>query len=127
MRNKTVIVCAVICGVLFISAAVLVILQFADKTGEGIIITLDGVKIYEGAGTHTGETLYIDAQGKYGINHIRIDETGVCVESAGCPNGECVAMGYLKNRYLPIVCLPNKLEIQYAGALAEDELDAISQ
>ena len=51
----------------------------------------------------------------------------MCVESADCPNGECVAMGYLKSRYLPVVCLPNRLVIQYSDVNASDEPDAVSK
>ena len=127
MRNKTVIICAVICAVLFAAACVAVIIQYGSKDEGNIRITLDGNVIYEGASKHAGGALYINAEGKTGVNIIRIDENGVCVESADCPNGECVAMGYLKSKYFPVVCLPNKLMIQYTNTNIEDGLDAVSQ
>ena len=93
MRNKTVRICAFLCILLFTAAAVAVILQYGSKTPDEIEITVDGKTIYRGEGKTDGEPVYIDAVGQNGTNRVRIDSNGVKVESASCPNGECVAMG----------------------------------
>ena len=129
MRNKTVLITAAVCFILFAASLCFVICQHSTKPASEIEVLLDGKLIYSGSGEHQGEPLYIDAIGKNYSNHIRIDENGVLVESSTCPNQECVRMGYLKNRALPIVCLPNNLVIRYTGQSnsSEQELDAISQ
>ena len=130
MRNKTVRICAFLCILLFTAAAVAVIFQYSSKTPNEIEITVDGKTIYRGASKTDGEHVYIDAVGKNGTNRVRIDSNGVKVESASCPNGECVAMDYLHSMYLPIVCLPNNLVIRYVGGSSgetEPEVDAVSK
>ena len=160
MRNKTVIVTAVICAALFVVSVVIVLVQFVSRntgakeiildgetrssllynstagitgrhfssrnTGE-IEIILGGETIYRGSATREGEPLYIDATRNGITNHIRIDEKGVLVESANCANQVCVKMGYLRYRYLPIVCQPSGLVICYCGYDTADEVDGISQ
>ena len=131
MRNKAVVITSLICAVLFLGAITAVLYQNAAKTGNEIEIVLDGQVIYSGSATHAGEPLYIEAVGRACTNRICIDEQGVFVESSDCPNGECVNMGYLKSRYLPIVCLPNNMLIRFTDgsdtALLDDTMDAISQ
>ena len=131
MRNKAVIITSLICAALFLSTLTVVLYQNAAKTGNEIEIVLDGQVIYSGSATRAGEPLYIEAVGRACTNRIRIDAQGVLVESSDCPNGECVNMGYLKSRYLPIVCLPNNMLIRFTegseAALQDDTMDAISQ
>lgn len=129
MRNKTVLITGIVCLVLFIAALGTVIWQQTLEPAEEIEILLDGETIYRGDAIHSGSPLYIDASGKYYTNHIQIDENGAKVESSTCPNAECVKMGYLKNRYLPVVCLPNNLIIRYVERQSSSDsgLDAISR
>ncbi len=128
MRNKTVIITAIVCAVVFVSALIFVLIGYQAEPKKEIEILLDGKVLYRGSATLSGEPDYIEAKGKNYTNRIRIDETGVKVESATCPNGECVQMGYLKSPYLPIVCLPNNLVIRYVNtADSSEEMDAISQ
>ena len=129
MRNKAVIITAGVCLVLFLSALGIVVWQYSKEPSTEIEILLDGKTIYSGSTVHAGTPLYVDAVGKEFTNHIRIDEIGVTVESSTCPNGECVRMGYLQNRSLPIVCLPNNLVIRYTDNSDSQggALDAVSQ
>ena len=39
-------------------------------------------------------------------------EDSVKMESASCPDGLCVHQGAISDGLLPIVCLPNKVQIQ---------------
>lgn len=47
-------------------------------------------------------------------NTILIEDGGIRVSEAGCPDQTCVKMGRLRSKSLPIVCLPNRLVIQFA-------------
>ena len=49
----------------------------------------------------------------------------LCVTSASCPDGICVNHGYLSARAGPIVCLPNRLVIQYRSSDPADA-DAVA-
>ena len=64
----------------------------------------------------------IEYQGR--TNLIEICDGRIRVAEADCPDQLCVQMGWLQNSGLPVVCLPNRLVIQYAQSL--DGLDAIS-
>lgn len=55
-------------------------------------------------------------------NTIQIQDGKICVQAAECPDQTCVHMGYLSDSGLPIVCLPNRLVIQFSNA----ELDGIA-
>ena len=55
-------------------------------------------------------------------NTIQIQDGQICVYAAECPDQTCVHMGFLSDSGLPIVCLPNRLVIQFANA----ELDGIA-
>ncbi len=106
------------------AAATALILQYRAGSSGEIEITLGGETIYKGPGT-SAETKYIDIEGAAGAVRVRIDVEGAAVESSDCPNRECVKMGYLKSKYLPIVCLPNRLVIRYTDA--DEDVDAVSK
>ena len=50
------------------------------------------------------------------------------MESASCPDGLCVHQGAISDGLLPIVCLPNKVQIQIVEDTGEssetEEFDA---
>ena len=127
MRNKAVKACALAAGILFVLALTGTILTLRQSAPGGIEIVCQGETLYRGPGSTDGEVRYIDARGEWGFNCIRIDERGVCVESADCAGQECVRMGRLKSQYLPVVCLPHRLVIQYVRSEDESELDAVSE
>lgn len=125
------ILCAAACAALFVCALAGTLLTFRRTEVRNIEILSRGNVIYSGPGTVSGKPKYIEVRTELGINLVRIDETGVCVESADCPDLECVHSGYLKNRVLPVVCLPNELIIRYTDDPdrrdENEELDAISR
>lgn len=47
-------------------------------------------------------------------NTILLQDGGICVSEAECPDQTCVKMGKLYSDSLPIVCLPNHLIIRFA-------------
>lgn len=65
------------------------------------------------------QMIYIEYQGSKNV--IRIQKHQICVIDAECPDQTCVKMGELKSNATPIVCLPNKLVIEFAE---NDDIDA---
>lgn len=65
------------------------------------------------------KTIEVEYQGSRNI--IQIQNHQICVIDAECSDHTCVKMGYLKSNAAPIVCLPNKLVIEFAES---DETDA---
>lgn len=61
-------------------------------------------------------------------NRVWISEDSVKMESASCPDGLCVHQGAISDGLLPIVCLPNKVQIQIVEDTGEssetEEFDA---
>ena len=71
---------------------------------------------------HTGETETFEVFGTAGGNTIEVSKDGVRVVSADCPDQVCVAHGFLVSGKEPIICLPNRLVIEFS---AESNLDAL--
>lgn len=63
------------------------------------------------------QTIQTEYNGKKNI--IRIENHEIFISDAECPDHTCIKMGKLSNS--PIVCLPNKLVIEFAD---NDEIDA---
>lgn len=55
-------------------------------------------------------------------NILTIKDGKLCVSSASCPTQDCVKCG-AKNSGAPIVCLPNRMVIEFADT---EELDALA-
>ncbi|MCL1823343.1 MAG: NusG domain II-containing protein [Oscillospiraceae bacterium] len=63
-----------------------------------------------------------------GINIILIKDGAIGVISADCPDQICVHTGFIKNRIVPVVCLPNKLEIRIvSGDKVHGVFDAVAR
>jgi hypothetical protein len=68
-------------------------------------------------------------QTSLGFNTVRIAEGQVCVESADCPNQNCVQQGAISEPGQTVVCLPHKLVIAIEssvdiGTSVPEETDA---
>lgn len=59
-------------------------------------------------------------------NTIEVRPGEIAVVAASCPDKVCVNMGFIKNKALPITCLPNKLVIKIEASGLSDDLDGIS-
>ena len=60
-----------------------------------------------------------------GTNRVRVEHGSIAVVSADCPDQVCVKHGCLSSKATPIVCLPNKIVIQYSGSVSET-VDAVA-
>lgn len=71
------------------------------------------------------EPYTFEVMGKDGRNTISVAPGSISVIDADCPDRLCVKHGPLKNRFSPIVCLPNELTVtleQKSG-----KIDAVSR
>ncbi len=96
-------------------------------THRTVIITQDGNTLYRIAMDDIKEPYTIDVTGKDGAwNRILISKESVQMESASCPDRLCVHQGAISDGILPIVCLPNRVQIQIIEGDVEgtEELDA---
>jgi hypothetical protein len=59
-------------------------------------------------------------QTSLGFNTVRIAEGKVCVESADCPNQNCVQQGAISEPGQTVVCLPHKLVIAIEASVDSD-------
>jgi hypothetical protein len=48
-------------------------------------------------------------------NNIEITDGAIRVIEANCPDKICVNTGFISNGIIPIICLPNRLEIRIVG------------
>ena len=86
-------------------------------------ITLDGEVLDEIDLTQVQEPYSFPVTGKDGLTNTVLVEPGrIRVEKADCPDQICVHMDWLEAA--PIVCLPNRLSIQYADGESVSGLDA---
>lgn len=58
-------------------------------------------------------------KGENGTNIIFVEQGRICVSEADCPDQICVHQGWVSGGITPIVCLPNKLVIQFKVDNAE--------
>ncbi len=73
--------------------------------------------------TAADEVFTVEYGGK--TNTVEIKDGRIRVQSAECPDKTCVHMGWLESSAMPIVCLPNRLVIEFADA--DGGVDAISE
>ena len=72
-------------------------------------------------------TLDLSVDGEYrvesaeGWNELRVRDGRLAVTAASCPDGDCVRCGE-RNADPPIVCLPNRVSIQFS---AQGEVDGV--
>lgn len=85
------------------------------SSGETVEIVQDGVVLHTLDLTRAeNQTIEVSYQGR--TNTVQIQDGRICMQAAECPDQTCVHMGYLSNSGLPIVCLPNRLVIQFTNA-----------
>ncbi len=55
-----------------------------------------------------------------GWNEVKIEDGKISVSDADCPDRTCVKNGILRYEYLPIICLPHKLVVQFCEGTDEE-------
>ncbi|GAB5084336.1 NusG domain II-containing protein [Ruminococcus sp. 25CYCFAH16] len=111
-----------ICIIIFVSGIIGSIFILNKPHGTVVNIIQDG-KIIRTIDLDSAEnqTFTVEFDGKE--NTIEISEHQIRMLDADCPDHVCVNTGWLKSNAMPIVCLPNKLTIQFADN--DSGLDAV--
>ena len=87
-----------------------------------VSIMQDGRVIYDFDLSVTEDQI-IDIEYEGRVNTVQIENGRIRVLEADCPDKTCVHMGWLDSGALPIVCLPNRLSIEYSSA--KEDVDII--
>lgn len=115
MKSKKLLI---ICIVIFFVGVAGSIWQILKPRGHIVNIIQNGKTLYTiDLEKSENQTIQTEYNGKKNI--IRIENHEIFISDAECPDHTCIKMGKLSNS--PIVCLPNKLVIEFAD---NDEIDA---
>lgn len=111
MKNK---ILTGICTAIFLIGIAGCVWVLLAPHGTQVNIVQDGVVLYSfnlaEAQDQTIEVLY---NGR--TNTVQIENGKIRVLEADCPDKTCVHMGWLESEKMPIVCLPNRLIIEYVS------------
>lgn len=115
MNKKKRIILWIVGLVLFVS--VILSLRILRKSEKMVIEIVQDKKVLYTIDLASAEDQFLNIPSPDGksYNIVKIEAGSVCVSEAGCPDKTCVKMGKLQSDALPIVCLPNRLMIRYAG------------
>ena len=100
------------------------LLLFAPSDHNKVLIRRDGEVLYSlDLSREKNRTFVIPYGGS--SNTIEIRDGRIRVMEAECPDKVCVRTGWLSSSAIPIVCLPNHLEISFASG--NDDIDAVAE
>ena len=100
------------------------LLLFAPSDHNKVLIRRDGEVLYSlDLSKEKNRTFVIRYGGS--SNTIEIRDGRIRVLEAECPDKVCVRTGWLSSSAIPIVCLPNHLEISFASG--NDDIDAVAE
>lgn len=122
-NRKAVYIVAALCAVLFLGGIGGMIWNLTRSHGRQVEILQDGKILYTlDLAQAEDQTFTVTYGGR--TNEIEIRDHQIRVKAADCPDQICVHMDWLEAA--PIVCLPNRLSIQYADGESASGLDAVS-
>jgi len=121
---KAIRICMIVCVMIFLFGIAGSIWAFRTSDATAVEILQDGKVLYTFDLSNRLRQERIEISCGEGVNVVLVGPEGICVESADCADQTCVKMGYLKSEALPIVCLPHRLTIRFAGE--STEIDGIS-
>lgn len=116
--NRKLVVIFLVVFVVFSLSAVL--LNTIKPETNIAIITIDGEKVRE---VDTSHNQSFDIVSKNGTNSVIVKDNKIYLTDATCPDKLCVRHGELHNKYDAIVCLPNKVVIEYKNT---EDIDAVA-
>ena len=100
------------------------LLLFAPSDHNKVLIRRDGEVLYSlDLSKEKNRTFVIPYGGS--SNTIEMRDGRILVMEAECPDKVCVRTGWLSSSAIPIVCLPNHLEISFASG--NDDIDAVAE
>ena len=122
-NRKAVYIVAALCAVLFLGGIGGMIWNLTRSHGRQVEILQDGKILYTlDLAQAEEQTFTVNYGGR--TNEIEIRDHQIRVKAADCPDQICVHMDWLEDA--PIVCLPNRLSIQYADGEGASGLDAVA-
>lgn len=96
------------------------LLAFCVGSGAWLLLPREGAYVQvwqDGKLLHTldlGVDRVVQVRTQYGYNRIEVRDGKVSVTEADCPDHYCMDRGFCSDG-APIVCLPNRLVIRFAG------------
>ena len=122
-NRKAVYSVAALCALIFLGGIGGMIWNLTRSHGRQVEILQDGKILYTlDLAQAEDQTFTVTYGGR--TNEIEIRDHQIRVKAADCPDQICVHMDWLEDA--PIVCLPNRLSIQYADGEGASGLDAVS-
>lgn len=122
-NRKAVYIVAALCAVLFLGGIGGMIWNLTRSHGRQVEILQDRKILYTlDLAQAEDQTFTVTYGGR--TNEIEIRNHQIRVKAADCPDQICVHMDWLEAA--PIVCLPNRLSIQYADGEGASGLDAVA-
>lgn len=122
-NRKSVYIVAALCALLFLGGIGGMIWNLTRSHGRQVEILQDGKILYTlDLAQAEDQTFTVTYGGR--SNEIEIRDHQIRVKAADCPDQICVHMDWLEAA--PIVCLPNRLSIQYADGESASGLDAVA-
>ena len=121
-NRKAVYIVAALCALSFLGGIGGMIWNLTRSHGRQVEILQDGKILYTlDLAQAEDQTFTVTYGGR--TNEIEIRDHQIRVKAADCPDQICVHMDWLEAA--PIVCLPNRLSIQYADGEGASGLDAV--
>ncbi len=122
-NRKVVYIVAALCALIFLGGIGGMIWNLTRSHGRQVEILQDGKILYTlDLAQAEDQTFTVNYGGR--TNEIEIRDHQIRVKAADCPDQICVHMDWLEAA--PIVCLPNRLSIQYADGEGASGLDAVA-
>ena len=122
-KRKAVYMVAALCALIFLGGIGGMIWNLTRSHGRQVEILQDGKILYTLDLAQAEEQTFTVTYGGRS-NEIEIRDHQIRVKAADCPDQICVHMDWLEAA--PIVCLPNRLSIQYADGESASGLDAVA-
>ena len=122
-NRKAVYIVAALCALIFLGGIGGMIWNLTRSHGRQVEILQDGKILYTlDLAQAEDQTFTVTYGGR--TNEIEIRDHQIRVKAADCPDQIRVHMDWLEAA--PIVCLPNRLSIQYADGEGASGLDAVA-
>ncbi|MEI3525689.1 MAG: NusG domain II-containing protein [Eubacteriales bacterium] len=122
-NRKSVYIVAALCALIFLGGIGGMIWNLTRSHGRQVEILQDGKILYTLDLAQAEDQAFTVTYGGRS-NEIEIRDHQIRVKAADCPDQICVHMDWLEAA--PIVCLPNRLSIQYADGESASGLDAVA-
>lgn len=110
----------IITAVIFLAAAAVCIIVFSGNGSDIVNIKSGGELLYTIDLSKAGDCEF-DIEYKGRVNTVEIKDHMIHVSDADCPDKICVDTGWIggDRKSVPIVCLPNRLVIEFEKSSAD--------